>query len=134
MRCERCRPTTPPTTCLEVSAHAHVWFLCFAGLLPFQRSRKIRFARAPKRLDMGGDHPLARCSGWTNVYGGCNLETSYADDDIFYLEVCLFNQICSNRGDLFSVEAGDDFFCDFSEDGFNELQQILFKVHGRSIT
>lgn len=40
-------------------------------------------------------------------------------------ETCLFNEICNNREELFSLGVGDSFVCDFSEKGFNELQRIL---------
>ena len=53
----------------------------------------------------------------------------YTTDDIFYLETCLLNEICSNTDDLFSVDYGEPFECQFSEDGFNELQRLLLSGH-----
>ena len=40
-------------------------------------------------------------------------------------ETCLFNEICTNGRDLFSLKPGDTFECDFSLEGFQELQKIL---------
>ena len=82
-------------------------------------------------MDMKGDRPLNDCSGWTQVVGGCRLGSSFADDDIYFLEVCLFNQICRNRDELFNVESGDDFECDFTVEGFRELQRLLLLGRNR---
>ena len=100
-----------------------------AGALPFQKSRKIRFAWAPGNLDLDGPYPLWKCSGFTNIPGGCRLDLSYANDDIFFLEVCLFNQICRNQADLFNVEVGQDFECDLSPHGFWQLRDLLTDRH-----
>ena len=42
-----------------------------------------------------------------------------------FLQVCLFNQICSNGAELFAVREGEPFHCQFSEEGLAELQAIL---------
>jgi len=49
----------------------------------------------------------------------------YATADIYYLEVCLFNQICTNGPTIFSVATGVEWRCDFSPTRFDELQRIL---------
>ena len=49
----------------------------------------------------------------------------YANDDIFYLEVCLFNHLCMNGDALFSLKAGEPFQCDFSWDRLQELEGLL---------
>ena len=41
------------------------------------------------------------------------------------LAQCLFTFICSNGDDIFAVDVGESFKCDFSEDGFRELQELL---------
>jgi len=106
------------------------WQACAAkGELPGQLSPTIRFARAPKTLDPDGatGKPLGQCKGWvpperpsTGVYG-------YATDDIFYLEVCLFNQICTNGHELFELDQDEPWECAFSIERLRELQEILLE-------
>jgi hypothetical protein len=48
-----------------------------------------------------------------------------ATDDIFFLEVCLFNQICSNGHELFRLQIGQHWQCHFDEERFDELKRIL---------
>ena len=105
------------------------WQTCAAkGLLPGQGNSGIRFAKAPKTLDPSGStgKPLDECCGWVpnQVNGGVY---GYATDDIFYLEVCIFNQICRNRDELFTVGVGEPFHCDFSEEQFRDLQKMLLE-------
>lgn len=66
-----------------------------------------------------------RCSGWRpsvrakGVFG-------YTNDDIFYLEVCLFHQMCENGAELFRLPSTSrPFLCDFSPRRFAELGAIL---------
>jgi len=104
------------------------WQVCAAtGKLPGQGSNVILFARAPNSLDPDDPNkPLGQCRGWVpdwpkpagGVYG-------YATDDIFFLEVCLFSQICRNGADLFRLRAGDRFYCDFSPHRLQELERWL---------
>ena len=49
----------------------------------------------------------------------------YTTDDIFYLEVCLYNQICANGAELFDLERGQEFRCKFSRARYRELQTML---------
>jgi|EP00966_Prymnesium_polylepis_P230188 hypothetical protein len=105
-----------------------------------------------------GDKPLGQCRGWRPAgAGGCN--DGYATDDIYFLEVCLYNQICENGGlrctrttrttglaaatsivhhlppasisctgaDLFKLEVGEFFVCDFSEERLDELERLLME-------
>ena len=65
------------------------------------------------------------CSGWVpskkpegGIYG-------YATDDIFYLETCMYSQMCSNGRDLFTLAEGQSFTCAFEPALFRELQEIL---------
>jgi len=104
------------------------WQVCAAqGKLPDQGTRKMIFAIAPSALDPSGGtgKPLAACKGWVpprkpegDVYG-------YATDDIFYLEVCVLNQICSNGERIFELRAGEEFTCEYSSERFRELQHLL---------
>jgi len=50
---------------------------------------------------------------------------SYSNDDIFFLEVCIFDQICENGADLWRVAVGERFECVFSPEGFTTLMSIL---------
>ena len=85
--------------------------------------------RAPKTVSLDGIPPFGHCSGYTNA--PCNDWEGFANDDIFYLEVCLFSQICENSDKLFEVDVGERFVCDFSPDGFEDLKSML--VEGPSI-
>ena len=95
------------------------------GLLPGQGNNDVLFATAPYSLDPkeGSERPLGRCAGWrpdkapTGGFG-------YTNDDIYYIEVCLWDQICTNGAEVFEHRHGA-FQCDFSEERFRELQAIL---------
>ena len=111
------------------------WQTCAAqGRLPGQGSAGIRFAKAPRTLDATGSSgkPLDGCCGWLPnstlpPWSTAHRQHAYgfATDDVFFLEVCVFNQVCRNREDLFTLNAGDTFHCDFSEEYFHDLQGIL---------
>mmetsp|Transcript_31075 Transcript_31075/g.65134 ORF Transcript_31075/g.65134 Transcript_31075/m.65134 type:complete len:165 (+) Transcript_31075:451-945(+) len=98
------------------------------GLLPGQGGKTIRFSKAPYTLQPDGlsGKPLGKCCGWVpedmQPIGG---SFGYATDDIYYLEACIFSQICRNSDELFTLGVGDPFICDFSEDKFASLQQTL---------
>ena len=68
---------------------------------------------------------LGVCSGWKPEQRPRQGYWGYATDDIFYLESCLFNQICTNGHEVWHVEKGDNFYCQFSEARVRELQQLL---------
>jgi hypothetical protein len=62
--------------------------MCAAsGRLPGQGLATLRFATAPKQLQLhNGDRPLGRCGGWvpsTTPQGGT---FGYTTDDIYFLE------------------------------------------------
>lgn len=77
---------TPYNTCRNFE-----WQMCAVhGLLNWQDNRQIVFARAPKTMYIDGYPPLGKCSGFTD--GWCNDWDGFANDDIFYLELCLFSQ------------------------------------------
>jgi len=100
------------------------WQVCAAkGLLPNQDNGTINFATAPKDLDLHAYPSFGCCHGWTDT--SCDLDTGFANDDIYYLEVCLFSQVCSNRDELFAINALDDFRCVFDDAGFNRLMGLL---------
>ena len=88
------------------------WQVCAArGKLPYQGGRKIVFAVAPSSLDPSGatGKPLGQCKGWVPGRKPEGGFYGYATDDIFYLEVCMMNQICKNGEHLFHMQAGEEF-------------------------
>ena len=74
------------------------WQVCAAkGLVPGQGGVGMRFSYAPKKLEVYGKaKSLGDCRGWKPDYMPAGCPDGYAKDDVFYMEVCLFNQICSN--------------------------------------
>jgi len=105
------------------------WQVCAAkGLLPGQGSRTIIFGKRPADLDPSrkGGKPLGTCGGWVPSYlRQEHCRNNYATDDIFFLEVCTFNQICRNGEDLWHLEVGQEWRCELDETLFAELQDIL---------
>ena len=51
----------------------------------------------------------------------------YATDDIYYLETCIFSQVCSNGPELFRLRAGQPWACAFDGERFDELQRLLME-------
>eukprot|EP00966_Prymnesium_polylepis_P301977 6976906-Prymnesium_polylepis.1 len=49
----------------------------------------------------------------------------FASDDVFYLEVCFLNHVCRNKEELFSVDVGETFRCDFDPELFKTLRTRL---------
>ena len=45
--------------------------------------------------------------------------------DIFFLELCIFSEICANSEQLFRTAAGEDFECVLSRHGFYSLRDTL---------
>mmetsp|Transcript_1054 Transcript_1054/g.2772 ORF Transcript_1054/g.2772 Transcript_1054/m.2772 type:complete len:92 (-) Transcript_1054:65-340(-) len=74
-------------------------------------------------MDTDGPPPLWRCSGFTDKY--CDHNEGFANDDIFFFEVCVFSMICNNNDRLFELEVGEDFRCDLSEAKYRRLQRLL---------
>jgi len=93
------------------------WLACAcAGALPGQRSPTLLFATPVLGLDTEGAVPLDGCR--TAASGNhtrqsrahpqrCPLGTrSYTSQDVYFLEVCLIHQLCSNGDDMFKAELG----------------------------
>lgn len=103
------------------------WQLCgAAGKLPGQREANLVFSKAPKDLDPrpSSSKPFGQCRGWREpAQGDCSL--GYATDDIFFLEACVFNQICSNNDELWTLEAGVLWQCRLNATRFEALQAML---------
>ena len=104
------------------------WQVCAAmGLLPGQGSRTIMFAYEPRDLNTEtGPHPLGACNSWAPA--GCESGVGYSSSDIFFLEVCIFNTICSNNARLFELDVGDPFECELNPDGFARLRSWLLET------
>ncbi|KAL1496870.1 hypothetical protein AB1Y20_014453 [Prymnesium parvum] len=100
------------------------WQICAVkGLLPNQGCKAIKFARPPKTVNMDGWPKFGVCSGYTNA--PCSKQSGFANDDIYFLEVCLFAMICSNHDQLFEVDADEEFVCKWDPEGFATLQSLL---------
>lgn len=97
------------------------WQACAAqGKLRGQGGNKIRFATAPKDLTW---ERFGVCGGWTDR--ACDSFSAFANDDIYYLEICLFSQVCRNREEIFTIEAGQDYRCQFDRERFRDLRDLL---------
>ena len=108
------------------------WQVCAAkNLLPGQRGGEetsIVFSRAPSSLDVtaASSKPLGQCRGWRPMGTTWDCaSTGYATDDIFFLEVCIFSQICKNGAELFLLQPGEPFKCKFKGALLHELKEIL---------
>ena len=112
-------PLIPYNICRNVE-----WQLCAArGDLPGQGGKKLRFAYAPKNLEPdGGPHPIGQCKGYHPA--GCG-NIGYASSDIFYMESCLYSQVCKNRDEFWQLEADEDFECDMDYEGFRQLRSWM---------
>lgn len=136
------------------------WQLCAVlGRLPGQalKDRSIRFANAPRSLDVeplthrrsgGAGHQARKCNerktlpksgaeasdvapsvaASLNGYGVKRL--GYSLPDIFHLEVCFFNQVCTNGPALFELKVGEPFICQFSHERFAALSDLLLRTAG----
>ena len=93
------------------------WSFCaMQGLLPGQGGNtKIYFSKTPKTLDISdfleGRHH--RCCG------------EFAENDIYYLEVCTLDEICRNSNELWTLEVGDPFVCEIDDVKYHQLTDAL---------
>jgi len=105
------------------------WLVCSAlGKLPGQGSKTIIFSEAPSALDFTRSPRLGHCSGWSPI--DCQGQNGYATDSIFFLEVCLYSQICANGHELFELKVGQPWQCEFDDEAFWELPRILMEPPG----
>lgn len=108
------------------------WQLCaLSGRLPSQPDGTIRFANAPRQLDV---EPLARqekpCAQSPSPSMGAKRRNGFSLPDIFHLEVCILNQVCTNGEGLFKLNAGEPFKCEFSHARFEALAEVLLAGGG----
>ena len=118
----------PPSTAAAVE-----WQMCAVlGKLHRQGGNAMRFAVAPSKLTVDPwKGSFGKCSGWRDA--ACNMPwVGFANDDIYYLEVCLLSQICRNRRRLFRITESDEFNCDFDGEAFDTLEGWLLSgpTHG----
>ena len=94
------------------------WQLCAAqGLLHGQNGQNgVRFTPAPSTLRLNGENPPKRPGG---------RGVSFGDVDVYYLEVCIFAQVCSNGADIFGLVEGQIFNCQLDEALFGEFQAMI---------
>jgi hypothetical protein len=100
------------------------WQTCaMHGRLHGQGNKKMHFSIAPKDLDIDIFRNVQQCVG-----GSCDV--SYAISDVYFGEVCVTSQVCRNKEELFALEVGDLFECDFDQAGFQELRSMLSGTSG----
>mmetsp|Transcript_27979 Transcript_27979/g.46353 ORF Transcript_27979/g.46353 Transcript_27979/m.46353 type:complete len:384 (+) Transcript_27979:168-1319(+) len=91
------------------------WVICaIRGLLPNQGDGKIRFATTPK-IDV---------QSFLFRDGGCDQHDCalhYSVNDVFFVEVALISYLCKNREEVFGLEVGDEFDCDFDTEALERL-------------
>ena len=78
------------------------------------------FSLAPKDLDLA---PFYQKGGTGTPQG----DGYYSENDIYYLEACVLNEICANRRELFSVERGARFRCEYDPTGHKGMQEALLQ-------
>jgi len=101
------------------------WQVCAArGYLPGQMSRDIQFAFRPAELRSG---LIGACTGYSPA--GCG-DQGYASYDIFFLEICMFSEFCSNGAELFQLNVGDFWHCELDEAGFSRLRDWVLQGTG----
>jgi hypothetical protein len=95
----------------------------------------MRFAHAPGALNaLEGNPRIGACGGY--MPSGCG-DRGYASSDVYFLEVCVFSMMCSNREELFRLSGPPkggpmvDFRCELDELGFNEMRDAILSF-GRS--
>ena len=58
----------------------------------------------------------------------CVVYQAYASADVYYLEVCALNELCSNREELFRLKAGESFRCRSDAAGLARLRVALLEA------
>lgn len=91
------------------------WMLCaLTGRLHGQEGgRAIHFATRPKSIEVA---PL-------NGYG--YREGRYSVANVYYIEICLLAEFCTNTWKLFSVEDGEPFECELDRGAYERYAEWL---------
>ena len=48
-----------------------------------------------------------------------------AISDVYFVELCVLSHVCANRDEIFELGVGQIFVCDFEEDAFLGLKDLL---------
>lgn len=105
------------------------WQVCAAkGMLPGQDGNtRLRFASAPARLQVKPwSEGAASCEAPSTPRSGA-AALGYNVNDVFFLELCIFSQLCTNGADVFKLKVGEPFHCEFSKAGFERLRELLLQ-------
>ena len=78
----------------------------------------LLFTLAPQALDMR----MFDEDGFHQARHSCG---DYAENAIYYLEVCILNEICGNRDELFGTPMGQPFYCQLDLGGYQALIAVL---------
>ena len=53
----------------------------------------------------------------------------YAENDVYYLEVCVLSELCANSDELWTKRVGENWACTISMDKWKALQ-VNLQRHG----
>mmetsp|Transcript_14792 Transcript_14792/g.41369 ORF Transcript_14792/g.41369 Transcript_14792/m.41369 type:complete len:462 (-) Transcript_14792:40-1425(-) len=91
------------------------WQACAAtGHLPLQRSNVIQFATPPNTLKL-------------EDLDGRKMD-GYKMEDVYFLELCVLNEICENGASIFGMEPEDEFRCEFSPERFDAFRTLMMSM------
>ena len=100
------------------------WQMCaLLGRLPMQDGAQVSFATAPRdaRLEWWVDpdhtHPTYK-----------PVADGYALSDVYFAELCVTYTLCANRAELWSLDVGEMFVCEFDEPSFWNLARQLQRL------
>ena len=60
------------------------------------------------------------------LLSGCG-SNGYASSDVFFLEVCVYSMMCSNRDQLWRLDVEEDWECEMDWEGFQEMRNALLR-------
>jgi len=86
------------------------WMMCVAQKKVGSVRGEIVFSLAPGSLDI-------------DVFNA--NPNGYQENDIYYLEACVLNEMCSNGEEIFAAGVGDTFVCDYDRARWNAAAAAL---------
>merc|ERR1712031_149562 len=99
------------------------WQICAAmGKLPGQGGVEIQFATPPSSIAFDGPW-FHHCTGYKTA--PCSSSHGFANDDVFFTEVCTYSIICSNGNELLDLSDGQSWRCNLSDSGMQWLKEKL---------
>jgi len=91
------------------------WQACAAtGHLPGQESNIMHFVTPPSSLML-------------EALEGSKVD-GYRMEDVYYLELCVLNEICENGGDIFGTQPDDSFRCRHSPARFDAFRELMLAM------